>query len=142
MSDAPRTVRGGCLCGAVAFEIDLPTKWCAHCHCTMCRRAHGAPYVTWVGVPRDRFRLVEGETLVRYASSPPAKRSFCATCGSPLLFESTRWADEVHVARAAIPGAIDREPQAHVFFSDRADWVHISDALPRRGGATGTEPLD
>jgi hypothetical protein len=108
----------------------------------MCRRAHGAPFVTWVGVPRDGFRLLQQEALARYASSPDAVRSFCRICGSTMLFESKRWADEVHIARAAIPGAIDRAPQAHVFFSDRADWAHVSDDLPRRGGPTGTAPLD
>ena len=54
---------GGCLCGAVRFEITLPSKWCAHCHCSMCRRAHGAGVVTWFGVPEDRFRITAGEEL-------------------------------------------------------------------------------
>ena len=56
-----RVAKGQCLCGAVQFEFDLPAKWCANCHCSMCRRAHGAPFVTWVGVEGDRFRLVAGE---------------------------------------------------------------------------------
>jgi hypothetical protein len=131
-------VPGGCLCGA--FEVALPSKWCASCHCSMCRRAHGAPYVTWVGFAAGQLRVVEGE-LARYRSSEEATRGFCGRCGSPLTFESTRWAGEVHVARAAIPGAIDRQPQAHVFVSDQADWVTIHDDLPKRGGKSGTEPL-
>ena len=40
-------VSGGCLCGAVRFTAKLPSKWCAHCHCSLCRKAHGAGYVTW-----------------------------------------------------------------------------------------------
>lgn len=133
---------GCCLCGAVRFELDPPTKWCANCHCSMCRRAHGAPFVTWVGVPAAQFRIVSGsESLENYRSSQEARRSFCRTCGSMLLFQSTRWADEVHVVRAAIPGEIDRKPEAHCFFSDRAPWVTISDELPRLGGPTGVEPL-
>jgi hypothetical protein len=131
---------GGCLCGAIRFEVELPSKWCAHCHCSMCRRAHGAAYVTWVGFRADQFRVVAG-TLARYQSSPGTTRSFCGRCGSPLTFESQRWANEVHVARAAIPGAIDRVPQAHVFASDKAEWVPLSDDLPKRGGKSGTEPL-
>lgn len=135
-------VEGGCLCGAVRFAIELPTKWCAHCHCSMCRRAHGAGFVTWVGVPTEQFRLLAGaEELRRYRSSEAATRGFCGRCGTMMLFESTRWPGEVHVARAAIPGAIDRAPQAHVSFSDRVEWVHVGDDLPRRGGPTGTDPL-
>ena len=138
------TVSGGCLCGAVKFEIDLPTKWCANCHCSMCRRAHGAAYVTWVGVDADRFRVVAGDDqLARHHSSDDAWRSFCRTCGSTLLFESTRWAGEVHITRSSIEGEIDRDIQVHAFFDDRAVWhSEPADGLPRLGGKTGTEPLD
>jgi hypothetical protein len=130
------------LCGAISFEIAMPTKWIAHCHCSMCRRAHGAAFVTWVSVPKSAFRLTGGEkTLKRYASSEAASRSFCGTCGSPLFFEANRWAEEIHIARAHFRGALDREPQVHAFFSDKAPWVDVKEDLPRRGGKTGTEPL-
>ena len=136
-------VSGSCLCGAVQFEIRLPTRWVAHCHCSMCRRAHGAGYVTWVGVDADGFNIIGGaEELRRHRSTPSAVRSFCGTCGSPLFFQSDRWAGEIHVTRASIPGPLDREPQAHAFFSDKAHWISVDDGLPRRGGLSGTEPLD
>ena len=51
---------GACLCGQVRFAIVPPTKWCAHCHCTMCRRAHGAAFVTWIGVPEAQFDFLHG----------------------------------------------------------------------------------
>jgi hypothetical protein len=87
-------------------------------------------------------RVLAGEELGQYRSSPPAKRSFCRTCGSPLMFESERWPDEIHVALAALERPIDRKPSAHVYFSDRAPWSPVcDDELKRCGGATGTEPL-
>ncbi len=61
-----RTVEGGCFCAAVRFSIDLPSKWCAHCHCSMCRRIHGAGYVTWVGVNSEHFRLLADGQLQWY----------------------------------------------------------------------------
>jgi hypothetical protein len=137
------TAIGACLCGAVGFELEPPSNWVAHCHCSMCRRAHGAPFVTWVSVPPAQLRVVRGgDVLTRYPSSDGATRSFCGRCGSSLFFESTRWAGEVHVARACIPGPIDRAPQVHAFFSDRAPWISISDGLPHRGGPSGIEPID
>jgi hypothetical protein len=51
LGDMSDTAVGACLCGAVQFELQLPATWVAHCHCTMCRRAHGAAFVTWVSVP-------------------------------------------------------------------------------------------
>lgn len=109
----------------------------------MCRQAHGAAFVTWVGVDADSFRLTAGaEKLAHYQSSTEATRSFCRRCGSTLLFESSRWPGEVHVARACIPGEIDREPAAHVFFDHRAPWVQVADELAKLGGESGTEPFD
>jgi hypothetical protein len=54
------TVSGGCLCGAVRFRVELPTLFCAHCHCSMCRRNHGAAYVTWFGIARERLAVEAG----------------------------------------------------------------------------------
>ena len=53
---AADTVTGGCLCDAVRFRITLPTLFCAHCHCSMCRRPHGAAFVTWTAVPPELAR--------------------------------------------------------------------------------------
>jgi hypothetical protein len=136
------TTTGSCSCGAVKFEVTLPAKWCANCHCSMCRRAHSAPYVTWVGLVTSAFRFVAGEDrVVRHASSPEARRSFCAVCGSQVTFEATRWPGEVHVARACLPDALELSPKAHAFWSDRAPWVDLHDDLPKFGGSSGTEKL-
>ena len=124
---------GACLCGGTRFEFDLPTKWVAHCHCTMCRRAHGAAFVTWVGVANDRFRWSESEALRWYDSSPGAQRGFCSRCGSPIAFRSERWPGEIHLARALIDGELDREPQLHVFTDSQVPWLTLGDALPRKG---------
>lgn len=141
MSDL-QTIRGSCLCGAVKFEVTPPTKWCAHCHCTMCRRAHGAAVVTWFGAHAPSFRLVEGaEELKWHRSSPAARRGFCGRCGSPMFFEGERWPGEVHIARASVPGQIDREPAAHVFFDVRVGWLDLHDDLKKLGGPLGTQPL-
>ena len=137
------TLTGGCLCGAVRFEVKTPTKWCAHCHCSLCRRAHGAAFVTWFGVERSTFELVAGsDDLTWYQSTPVARRGFCARCGSTVFFESERWADEVHIALAPMDGPLDRSPQAHVYFDGHVDWVELGDKLRRLGGPSGTELLD
>ena len=83
--NGPNTVTGGCLCGAVEFELKLPSKWCGHCHCSMCQRAHGAGYVTWAGFESDHFILKKGDHhLEWFESSTGARRGFCSTCGSTI----------------------------------------------------------
>lgn len=131
----PDLATGGCFCGAIRFTIDLPSKWCAHCHCTMCRRVHGAGYVTWVGVESGHFHLLGGQDeLDWYESSPGARRGSCRICGSNLLFESTRWAGETHVAMGCLDGPIDRQPQAHANFDTHVDWMAWDTNLPTNVG--------
>jgi hypothetical protein len=127
------TAVGRCQCGAVRFAAHLPTKWVAHCHCTMCRRAHGAAFVTWVGVADTSFELTDPDGVLRwYASSPGAQRGFCSRCGSMLFFRSQRWPGETHVVRASFDSELDREPQVHVFYDTRVSWFEVNDALPKR----------
>jgi hypothetical protein len=124
---------GRCLCGALEFSIRLPSKWIAHCHCTMCRRAHGAAFVTWVGAEATSFSVSDPEGLLRwYRSSPEAQRGFCVRCGSTLFFRSEKWPGEVHIVRANFESELDREPQAHVFFDTHVPWLDINDTLPKR----------
>jgi len=95
----------------------------------MCRRSHGAGAVTWVGVERSNFRFTRGEEkLVWFASSPPARRGFCGTCGTTFLFESQRWPGEVHITLANFDEPIDREPSGHAYPDNHVNW------LPLRGG--------
>ena len=137
------TFKGSCLCSKVSLQIEGPSKWCAHCHCSMCQSAHGAAFVTWVGVPTDKFHLASGEPqLTWYNSSEAAQRGFCRDCGSTLFFRGERWAGEIHVARACIPGPIDKQPAVHVFFDTHVDWMSFDDGLKRLGGESGTEPLE
>ncbi len=133
---------GSCLCGGVRFEITFPTRFCAHCHCGMCRRAHGAAFVTWVGVTGHQFRVSQGADLLKvYRSSESAQRTFCQRCGTTLLFEGDRWPNEVHVARACIEGDIDREPSAITYWDDRAHWYDASANVKKLGGKSGVEPI-
>jgi hypothetical protein len=126
---------GGCLCGTVRFAFIPPTLFSAHCHCRYCRRAHGAAFVTWAGVPEDRFRITRGEDRVTwFASSRQGQRGFCSQCGTTLFYRSSVCPGEVHVALACMDGKIDREPELHVFYDEHVDWVSVRDDLPKLSG--------
>lgn len=119
-------VEGSCLCGAARFEIDFPTRFFTHCHCQSCRRAFGAPVVSWVGVPSEQFRWTGAEDVVgTFASSEGTRRTFCSRCGTSLTFESVRWAGETHVAAAVLDGPVDREPKGHAFYEEHVPWLTV-----------------
>jgi len=118
---------GGCFCGSVRYRFAGAPLWVAHCHCSMCRRAQGAGFVTWVGVDAARFELLDGaDSMSRYRSSPAATRSFCSRCGTPLFFESSRWPGQVHLTLATLDSDEGLEPQGHAYWSSRVHWADWS----------------
>ncbi len=138
----PAKASGSCLCGEIRFAASLPSLFCVHCHCSICRRNHGAGYVTWFAVPRKQLVVESGaDHLARYESSAHGTRSFCRRCGSSLFCESTHDPDRVDIALGAMCESIDRQPELHVYFDSRASWIKIGDDLPRLGGKTGMEAL-
>jgi hypothetical protein len=132
----PPLVRGSCLCGAVRFEIQLPTRFCVHCHCSICRTNHGAAFVTWLGVRKTQFRLLTADlALARYQSSEHGTRSFCSKCGTSLFCELARDPDTIDITLTSIQGPIDRSPEAHIYFDSHVEWVEALDQLPKIGAA-------
>lgn len=122
---------GSCLCGVITFTVAWPSKWVAHCHCTRCQRAHGAAFVTWVGMHEDCVKLLDtGNALRWYLAETGASRGFCATCGSPMLFKSPAYPGELHIARALFTNPVDREPGSNAFIRERAAWAQHIASLP------------
>jgi hypothetical protein len=74
------THRGGCHCGAVAFEVDAPARiTVSDCNCSICRMSGFLHLI----VPRTRFRLLRGaESLSTYTfNTRTAQHLFCRRCG-------------------------------------------------------------
>jgi hypothetical protein len=124
--------RGSCLCGAVRYEIAEPLEEMHHCHCGMCRKAHGAAFSTFARTRKEALRLVSGEDKVRtYRSSAPVERRFCVECGSSLFFAFTPLPDAIWVAVGSMDGDPEMRPQAHIFVGSKASWHPILDDLPQ-----------
>lgn len=123
-------VTGSCLCGTVRWEMDGPYERMSHCHCSMCRKAHAAPFATYIAVARDRFKFTAGEDAITdYESSPGFHRPFCARCGSVVP-------GEIHPGEMSVPaGCLDDNPgmkaERHIFTAAKAPWYRIADKLPQ-----------
>jgi len=125
--------RGSCLCGVVKFEIDEFLPQAAHCHCSMCRKFHGAAFATIAGVFHSNFRWVEGaDALKGYTAENGTTRTFCSHCGSSLTFSSPRAPEEeVEIALGTMDGDVPVEPSAHIFVGSAANWTVLSNDLPQ-----------
>jgi hypothetical protein len=126
-------MKGECFCTDIKFRITRPTLWCAHCHCSMCQRSHGAGVVTWVGCVEESV-VIDDEKgrLEWFRSSEEAERGFCSNCGSSMFFRSGQWPSELHIARAMIAGNLDREPAGHAYYETHVEWMELNDQLPGR----------
>jgi len=126
-----RPLQGACLCGEVRYEITGPIGAMSHCHCSMCRKHHGAPFATTVSVPIGSFRWVAGQQSVTlYRSSPFGLRSFCATCGSVTPIVDSEMGFALCPA-GNLEGELAAPTQAHLFVASKAAWHAITDALPQ-----------
>jgi hypothetical protein len=124
------TITGSCLCKSVNYEITGALDVMGNCHCSICRKSHGAAFVTWAIVNPEQFRWTSGEEFVQgYDSSPGIQRCFCKKCGSTLAT-----AHDGKIAEVAV-GTIDGDPGirpgAHIFVNSKANWYEITDELPQ-----------
>jgi len=133
MPDFPLT--GGCLCGAVRYEVTGGYDGCAHCHCRMCQRAAGAPVVPWFMIKGDHFRIVKG-ALKFYKSSDTAERGFCEECGTQIVFQYEKdKGASIDVTAASLDDPEAIEPTSQIWTASRLAWMHGFDAaLPAREG--------
>jgi hypothetical protein len=126
---------GGCLCGAVRFEIRGPIRSIVFCHCSMCRKAQGGAFAANGVVAAADFVMTAGEdALTAYESSPGKKKYFCRTCGSPIMSRSEARPHDVRVRLGTIDSDIVERPMAHIFATSKANWDQITDALPQHPG--------
>ncbi len=123
---------GSCLCGAVRYQIIGRLGPMGHCHCNLCRKAHGAAFATFADVRREHFRWLDGEALVkRFQSSRNAQRLFCANCGSHLVWESDLDTERIAIVIATLDDDPIGRPAGHIFVASKAPWFEITDGLPQ-----------
>lgn len=132
-------VRGSCLCGGVAFEIEGELTPIQLCHATRCRKASGAAFAPELLAARAGLRWTRGEALVAEYEAPlleeppPYRRAFCRACGSPLpiAIEGTPY---VILCAGILDDDPGTRPFRHAFVAQKACWHELTDGLPRFGG--------
>jgi len=120
---------GSCLCGTVRWRIEGPYRRMTHCHCSMCRKAHAAPFATYIIVDRDCYEILSGaDAVTAHASSSAFRRSFCSHCGSVTPFDA---GDHVAVPAGCLDDDPGIRPDRHIFAASKAPWHGIADDLPQ-----------
>ena len=130
---ARSTHGGGCLCGAVSYEVRGPLRDVFICHCRECRRWHGH-VGAFTAADRDDLVLTSADEL-RWIDSPDsdagARRGFCAECGSSLFWDAPD-RPTVSIAAGTLDGPTGLRVTAHWYVSQAGDYYELpADGLPR-----------
>ncbi len=120
---------GGCLCGAVRFQVNGPLRDVINCHCSMCQKLHGA-FGAHSKAKKVDIDIIEDRGLTWYRTSEIAERGFCRQCGSSLF-----WRPDEQDATGILAGSLDRPTDlttmGHIFVGEKADFYEISDLHPQ-----------
>lgn len=124
-------LRGGCVCGAIRYEIAQEPLRVYVCHCKDCQRFTGSAFAIGVVVPAEAFRLTGSATrLVPNGITEggrPKRLSACPECGTRLFGEVRADAHYTGMVRAILGGTLDDtswlRPTIHVWTRSAQPWV-------------------
>lgn len=121
---------GGCFCGSIRYQATGGPLSVTNCHCSMCRRATGAPFLTWFGVRAGDFQIIKGKPG-RFKTSDHVTRSFCSCCGTHLTFECAEASDVIYATSCSLDDPTLAPPMDNIYTDTRLAWI-APDGLPDR----------
>ncbi|HEX7862666.1 MAG TPA: GFA family protein [Verrucomicrobiae bacterium] len=129
-----RAFSGGCACSAIRYEVASEPIAMLHCHCRDCHRASGGPFSSFVIVPTEGFKLLQGSP--RFHASPSeqggmTRRGFCAECGAPVVVKPDALPQLVAIRTGSVDDASWFKPQMDVWTCDAHVWDQMDSAVPR-----------
>lgn len=136
MPEEDAITRGGCLCGAVRYQVRGPLRDIINCHCSMCRRLHGS-FGPHSKARKEDMTITKSDGLTWYETSPVARRGFCGTCGARLFWEPYE-SDATCIVAGTLDDPARLNTVGHVFVGEKPDFYEITDDLPQfEGSSTG-----
>ena len=130
-------IEGGCLCGAVRYRVQGTPSSVSICHCQSCRRASGAPIVSWFVILREQFTLLSGNPAA-YRSSAHVVRGFCANCGTQLTYEHDSAPTTVELTTASLDRPAAITPTREIWLADKLPWVAVNQSLDHHWGESSS----
>lgn len=118
---------GGCLCGQIRYELVGKPGRVSNCHCRMCQRLSGAPYVPAVEYLANQVSWEQEPSI--YKSSEWAYRSFCANCGSSIGFHTEE--GKIWISLGTLDTPEPFKPEFHIFVRSKMPWSKFDEEIPQ-----------
>jgi hypothetical protein len=129
------TAAGQCLCGKVAFEIDVPARWAWHDHSprAAARMARPMRPMSEAGASAFASPRARPPHALRGQGDKTA-RSFCASCGTPIVYERARSPHMVNIHARCSRAAPAVKPLYHIAIEELQEWAYTGEPLvPLKG---------
>ncbi|WP_417458186.1 GFA family protein [Kordiimonas sp.] len=120
---------GGCLCGAVRYEVAGPLRDIVNCHCSMCQKLHGS-FGAHTKALKKNIKITRDDGLGFYKTSDVAERGYCRECGSSLFWQPFDL-DATGILAGSLDDASGLKTMGHIFTGEKAGFVEITDGLPQ-----------
>jgi hypothetical protein len=133
MMETEKTLTGGCLCGAIRYELVGAPIVVNACYCTDCQRLSGAPVTVNIVTESENVRLLSGDIVtngVPTGSGGQQTIHRCASCGAR-LWSNYNMGDVIRFVAAGTlddPAAVT--PDVHFYLRSRAPWLVVPDDVP------------
>ncbi len=122
---------GSCRCGHLEYQLVGEFAPVVNCHCSFCRRVHGAAFTTVAFLPATGFSWLSSPGRSSTYTTPAGNvRHFCGRCASPVC----NLRPGVDVACVVVASLLEEHqlpPWAHVNTESKAPWYKIADGLPQ-----------
>jgi hypothetical protein len=125
-------IKGGCLCGAVTYEVSGEPMFAGHCGCENCQKTTGSGHSSIAAFPEGSLKA-HGE-LTSYAakgdSGQASTYQFCPKCGSRMFTRVAMMPNVVMITLGTMEAAADFKPSMFIYGKRRRAWDHVDPAIP------------
>ena len=119
---------GGCQCGAIRYALARAPKRACICHCRMCQKASGQPFMAFATFDESDMRWTRGAPAV-FRSSNFAERGYCKDCGTPLFFKFE--GHEFSITTGSLDDPAAAPPAVQYGAESEVAWCATLGTLPR-----------
>ena len=127
-------IKGSCLCGAIEYEVEPIPEKIFNCHCSQCRKSHGAAFATQAFAKGETLKFLKGEESLKEYSGHGGVRAFCSNCGSRLMNYAPDKSLYLSVALSCVDSPYEGAPIAHANVDFKAPWHSPSENIPSYPG--------
>jgi hypothetical protein len=124
---------GGCLCGAIRYEVKGQPKFSLSCHCRDCQYVSGGAPAHVMIMRSNDVAITRGAPIEHWTISMKSNRIarlFCEQCGTPLFAKNEMHPEFLSVKVGSLDDPSTFRPQANIWTRSAQPWHYFDAAIP------------